>query len=163
MEEKTVDKIIKYLKINEKGAVVNMVADFGVSKQVVHRKINDLLKKGLILKHGSAPKVFYTINTKKDRSLLIVDIKKKIIPILKKYDIKKASIFGSVARGEQNRTSDLDILVEMGKPLGFEFVGLQMDIEKAIGRKVDLLTYKSVHPALKKIILNSQVKIYERK
>jgi uncharacterized protein len=163
MEEKTIDRIIKYLKINEKGAVVKMVANFGVSKQVIHRKLNDLLKKGLILKHGSAPKVFYSINTKKDRSLLIGDIKKKIIPILKKYDIKKASIFGLLARGEQNRTSDVDILVEMGKPLGFEFVGLQMDIEKAIGRKVDLLTYKSVHPLVKKNILKNQVKIYERK
>jgi predicted nucleotidyltransferase len=163
MEEKTIDRIIKYLKINEKGAVVKMVASFGVSKQVIHRKLNDLIRKGLILKHGAPPKVFYTINTAKDRTLLISDIKKKITPILKKYEIKRASIFGSVARGQQNKTSDVDILVEPGKPMGFEFIGLKMDIEKSIRRKIDLLTYKSVNPLLKKEILGHQVKIYDKR
>jgi|GEM_PF-290321 uncharacterized protein len=163
MEEKTIDRIIKFLKINEKGTVVKMVANFGVSKQVIHRKLNDLLKKGLILKHGSAPKVFYTINTKKDRTLLISDIKKKIIPILKKYDIKKASIFGSVARGEQNKTSDVDILVEPGRLMDFDFIDMKDEIEKILNRKTDLLTYKSIHPLMKKNILNSQIKIYERR
>lgn len=162
MEEKTIDRIIKYLKINEKGTVVKMVANFGVSKQVIHRKLNDLLKDGLILRHGSSPKVFYTINTAKDRTLLIGDIKRKIAPILKKYDIKRASIFGSVARGEQNRTSDVDILVEPGKAMGLEFIGLKMDIEKAVRRKIDLLTYDSVNPLLKKEILGNQVKIYDK-
>lgn len=162
MEEKTIDRIIKYLKINEKGTVAKMTANFGVSKQVVHRKLNDLLKKGLILRHGATPKVFYTINTAKDRTLLISDIKRKITPILKKYDIKKASIFGSVARGEQNKTSDVDLLVELGKPLGLDFVDLQMDIEKIIKRKVDLLTYDSIHSSLKDLIFKDQKHIYER-
>jgi uncharacterized protein len=162
MEEKTIDRIIKYLKINEKGMVVKMVANFGVSKQVIHRKLNDLLKKGLILKYGTPPKVFYCINTAKDQALLIGDIKRKITPILKKYDIKKAAIFGSVARGEQNKTSDVDLLVELGKPLGLDFVDLQMDIEKVIKRKVDLLTYDSIHHSLKNLILKDQKKIYER-
>jgi predicted nucleotidyltransferase len=161
MEEKTIDRIIKYLKINEKGTVVKMVANFGVSKQVIHRKLNDLLKKGLILRYGAAPKVFYTINREKDRALLISDIKRKIVPILKKYDIKRASIFGSVARGEQNKTSDVDLLVELGRPLGLDFVDLQLDIEKIVKRKVDLLTYDSIHHSLKDLILKDQVKIYE--
>ncbi len=162
MEEKTIDRIIKYLKINEKGTVAKMTANFGVSKQIVHRKLNDLIEKGLILRHGSSPRVFYTINVAKDRTLSISDIKKKITPILKKYDIKKASIFGSVARGEQNRTSDLDLLVELGRPLGLDFVDLQMDVEKAVKRKVDLLTYDSIHQSLKDMIIKDQVKIYER-
>jgi len=162
MEENTIDRIIKYLKINQQSTVVKMTANFGVSKQVIHRKLNDLLKKGLILRHGAAPRVFYTINTTKDRTLLIGDIKRKITPILKKYDIKKAAIFGSVARGEQYITNDVDFIVETGKPMGFKFIGLKMDIEKKLGRKIDLSTYKSINPLLKKSILKNQVKIYER-
>lgn len=162
MEEKTIDKIIKYLKINGQGTVAKMTADFGVSKQFVHRKLNNLLEEGLILRHGSPPKVFYTINTNKDRNLLISDVKRKIRPVLKKYEIKKASLFGSVARGKQNKASDIDILIKPGKPMGLEFISLKMEIEKKLGRKIDLLTYKSVSPLLKKSILKNQVKIYER-
>lgn len=163
MEEKTIDRIIEYLKINEKGRVVKMADSFRVSKQVVHRKLKDLLGKGLILRHGAPPKVFYTINTKKDRTLLLNSVKKKIIPILKQYKIKRASIFGSVARGTPNRTSDVDILVEPGEAMGLEFVGLNMDLEKSLGRKVSLLTYKSVHPSLKDEIFGGQVEIYRKK
>ncbi len=42
------------------------------------------------------------------------EIKKKIAPILKKYNVTKAGIFGSYARGEQKRNSDVDILIEIG-------------------------------------------------
>ena len=43
----------------------------------------------------------------------INDIKKKITPVLKKYDITKAGIIGSVVRGEMEENSDVDILVEI--------------------------------------------------
>jgi predicted nucleotidyltransferase len=160
MEEKTIDRIIKYLKVNEKGTVAKMVVDFGVSKQVIHRKLNDLLTKKMIVKEGNAPKVFYSINKDVDRTISVAKVKKIILPILKKHGIKKAAIFGSLARGEQNKASDVDILVELSKPMGYAFFGIQDEMEDALKRKVDLLTYKSVNPLLKNYILKDKKTIY---
>lgn len=88
----------------------------------------------------------------------------KVLPIivktLEKHGIKKASIFGSYARGEQDKASDIDIIVEPTKGLGlFNFVGIKLELEEKLGRKVDLLTYKSIHPSLKKYIKRDEVKI----
>jgi len=160
MKEKTIDRIIEYLKINEKGAVVKMVLNFGVSKQVIHRKLKDLLSQGLIIKEGKAPKVSYSINKDIDRTISVAKVKKAILPILKKHGIKRAAIFGSLARGEQNKTSDVDILVELGKPMGYAFFGIQDEMENVLKRKVDLLTYKSVDPLLKNYILKDKKTIY---
>ncbi|MCF7910493.1 nucleotidyltransferase family protein [Candidatus Pacearchaeota archaeon] len=89
----------------------------------------------------------------------IENIKKKIIPILKKNNVVRAGIFGSYARGEQKKNSDIDILIKTSKPLGFKFAGIQFEIEKKINKKVDLLTYNSIHPLLRKRILKEEVRI----
>ena len=83
-----------------------------------------------------------------------------IIKILKKYDIKKAGIFGSYTRGEETKKSDIDILIEYPKGLGgFAFVGIALELEKALKKKVDLLTYGGISPYLKENILKEEVKI----
>lgn len=88
------------------------------------------------------------------------EIKKLIIPVLKEYGVKRASFFGSVARGEARKTSDVDILVEIGKNIGlFEFVGMKQDLEKALGKKVDLVEYKTIKPVIRESILGNQVPI----
>jgi hypothetical protein len=91
-------------------------------------------------------------------------IQKNIASIFEKYGVKKASLFGSFARGEEKRGSDVDILVEMpdGSTL-FSLVGLKLDLEKKIGRKVDLLTYRSIHRFIKKDIIKDAIKIYDKK
>lgn len=80
-------------------------------------------------------------------------IKIKIRPVLKKAGVKKAQLFGSFARGEAKRGSDVDILVEM-KPSStlFDLVELEEQLEKKLNKKVDLLTFRAVHPLLKKYI-----------
>jgi len=94
--------------------------------------------------------------TKKQLNIL----KKKIIPILKKNHIVRAGIFGSYARGETKKRSDVDILVEIDKKTGlFDFVGIKLELEEKLGKKVDLLTYKSIHPYIKKSILANEVRI----
>jgi len=75
-------------------------------------------------------------------------IKKKIIPILKKNKVVRAGIFGSYARGEQKKNSDIDVLIQPPKGIGLGFVGIKLELEDELGRKVDLLTYKSLHPLL---------------
>jgi hypothetical protein len=79
-------------------------------------------------------------------------------PIFEKHQVKKASVFGSFARGENNKNSDIDILVELKR--GKTLIDLEMDIEKRVKRKTDLITFKSINPLIKKSILRDEVKIY---
>ena len=57
-----------------------------------------------------------------------------------RYGVKRLALFGSFARGEQGGASDVDVVVELKHPLGFEFVDLAERLERAVGRRVDLLT-----------------------
>lgn len=86
-------------------------------------------------------------------------LKPRIIKVLKKNGITKAGVFGSYARGEQKKTSDIDILIQPTKNMGFAFAGVKLDLEQALKRKVDLLSYKGIHHALKKRILHEEVRI----
>ncbi|TVR15233.1 MAG: hypothetical protein EA391_11145 [Balneolaceae bacterium] len=84
------------------------------------------------------------------------NIKKKIRPILKKYGIKKAGIFGSSARGE-TVVNDLDLLVKIDKKISLlEFIGIQQELEDELGMKVDLVEYDAIKPALKDDILREE-------
>lgn len=56
-----------------------------------------------------------------------------------KYNIKELGIIGSYARGEQTGDSDLDIMVDFNKPIGWEVVDLRDDLEKLLGLHVDLV------------------------
>ncbi|MBI2452480.1 nucleotidyltransferase family protein [Candidatus Pacearchaeota archaeon] len=90
----------------------------------------------------------------------IEELKPKIIGILKNNRIRKARIFGSYARGEQKKNSDIDILVEFDKEISlFDFVGVKLEIEEAIGKTVDLVEYKAVKLRIKRNILMDEVKI----
>ena len=90
----------------------------------------------------------------------IEEIKKKIVPILEKYGVKRAGIFGSVVRGEAGIDSDVDILVELPKGASLlDLVGLKIELEEELERKVDVLTYDSIYHLLRQPILNEQVGI----
>ncbi len=83
-------------------------------------------------------------------------IKSQIKPILKKYGIKKAGIFGSSARGE-SVVNDLDLLVKIDKKMSLlEFIGIQQELEDELGMKVDLVEYEALKPALKEDILRDE-------
>jgi predicted nucleotidyltransferase len=64
--------------------------------------------------------------------------------IRQKYGVRIVGIFGSYARGEQKETSDIDILVELERPIGFGFFDLWDEIENLLGMKVDILTTNAV-------------------
>jgi len=85
------------------------------------------------------------------------EIKVKIIPVLRRYDVRKAAIFGSFVKGEERKDSDIDILVEFkGEKSLLDLAGLKIELEEALKRKVDVLTYNSLHPLLKDKILQEQ-------
>ncbi|MBX2928907.1 MAG: nucleotidyltransferase family protein [Saprospiraceae bacterium] len=91
----------------------------------------------------------------------IEDIKDKIIPILRKHDIKRAGIFGSMATGKAGKESDVDILVELGSKISLlEFVGIKYELEDLLGIQVDLVEYQAVKPRLKTRILSQEIRIY---
>lgn len=91
-------------------------------------------------------------------------LKNKITPILKRQGVAMAAIFGSFARGEEKKNSDVDILVKFeGEKTLFDLVDLKLKLEQILGRKVDVLTYDSLYPLLKDIILNEQKIIYEKR
>lgn len=100
--------------------------------------------------------VCYTLTMKTD----IDQIKDKAVPILREAGVVRSAIFGSYARGEGQGASDVDVLVDLprGKSL-FDLVDLQMRLETALGKKVDVVTYNSLHPLLKDRILAEQVRI----
>ncbi|WP_445665595.1 nucleotidyltransferase family protein [Fodinibius sp. AD559] len=87
------------------------------------------------------------------------EIKKKVRPILEKYGIKKAGVFGSTARGEAEG-NDVDLLVKIDKKISLlDFIGIQQELEDELGMKVDLVEYDSLKPALKEDILKEEVPV----
>lgn len=94
--------------------------------------------------------------------MITLDFKNKISPILKNGQVKKAAVFGSFARGQEKKNSDIDMLIEFkGKKTLIDLVRLKFELEKKIGKKIDLLTYKSLHPLIKDIIIKEQKIFYE--
>jgi len=126
-----------------------------ISKKRIYLGVN-LIKEQLFKKELEADKKF--INEKINKNIL--KIKSLIINIIKRKGIKKAGIFGSYARGEQKFSSDIDILIEPAKGMGFfDIVKLEDELEKKIKKKIDLLTYDSIHKLLKERILQEEIRI----
>ncbi len=87
-------------------------------------------------------------------------IRSSILPVLKQNGVVKAGIFGSFARGEEKKDSDIDILVQLkgGKTL-LDLVSLERELKIILGRNVDLLTYNSINHLLRKRILDEEVRV----
>ncbi|GAB5465205.1 MAG: nucleotidyltransferase family protein [Candidatus Kapaibacteriales bacterium] len=91
----------------------------------------------------------------------IAEIKNKLIPLLTRYKIKKAGVFGSYAKGNQNLESDIDILVELGTKISLlDFVAIKQEIEKLLEKKIDLVEYQALKPRLRNRILSEEIRIY---
>lgn len=90
----------------------------------------------------------------------IEELKRKLLPILKQKGVRKAGIFGSYARGEQNKKSDIDILVKIDKEVGLvEFIKLKIDLQKLLKRNVDLVEYDTIRPEIRKNIIKDEISI----
>ncbi len=56
------------------------------------------------------------------------------------FGVEKIGLFGSTAKGTVTKESDVDILIEFNKPIGFKFVKLVVYLEELLGKKVDVIT-----------------------
>jgi len=76
--------------------------------------------------------------TKKD----ILEILRRELPYLqRRYGVERIAIYGSFAKGSHTERSDIDVLVQLAKPLGLDFVDLAYHLEQLLGRNVDLATF----------------------
>lgn len=100
---------------------------------------------------------------KRDRGLKNLEDIKKILSahsaeLRDKFKIREIGIFGSYVRGEQNRKSDLDILVEFDKTVGFfEWIDAEDYIASLLKTKVDLVPKENIRRELRDIILREVV------
>lgn len=84
----------------------------------------------------------------------IEHILRDLKPILSdRFEVERIGYFGSFARGEEDAESDIDILVEFRRPLGWAFFDLQDLLEKELQRKVDLVSSKALKDQLRDEIL----------
>ena len=83
-----------------------------------------------------------------------------ILPVLKRYFIKRAAIFGSLAKGNLGINSDVDLLIEPEKDFTiFKLLKLEEEISEIIKRKVDLVEYSAIKPSIRKEVLASAIPI----
>ena len=90
----------------------------------------------------------------------IEDLSGQILPILRRYGVVYTAVFGSAARGEQTEDSDLDLLMKYKKGTTLlDASGLQLELEKKLGRSVDLVSFKYLHRRIRDRVLKEQIRI----
>ncbi|MDD4909119.1 MAG: nucleotidyltransferase family protein [Candidatus Omnitrophica bacterium] len=93
----------------------------------------------------------------------IGDVISKHKPVLySKFKVKELAVFGSYVRGENKKTSDLDMLVEFSGPVGFlAFMELEEYLRHLLKvRKIDLVSKKALKPIMGRSILKEAVPLW---
>ena len=86
----------------------------------------------------------------------------RLIELCSQNDVSMAGVFGSMARGEDNKKSDIDLLVRFSTRKSLlSVVRLERELSEALGRKVDLLTEAAISPYLRERIMKELQVIYE--
>jgi len=92
----------------------------------------------------------------------ILTIKKTITPIARFYGVKRIYLFGSYAKGNATENSDIDLLVEKGKPMSLlKLSGMRQSVQEALDLSVDLVTTTGIEDEFYKEIAGTEILIYE--
>jgi predicted nucleotidyltransferase len=95
-----------------------------------------------------------------NRDAVIRILKERNAELEKQYGVKSLSLFGSVARGEATSTSDVDLIVEFNRPVGyFGLFSLQDHLEKLLGCRVDLGTPDSLKPRIRERVMGELIHV----
>jgi len=89
---------------------------------------------------------------------------RKIAEYFKTQPVLKAWLFGSYARGEETPESDVDLLIilDHSQPIGLKFFGMWGELERLLGRSVDLVVDRSLSPFARESAERDKILIYER-
>ena len=81
-----------------------------------------------------------------------------------KQPVLKAYLFGSYSKDLESKDSDIDLLVELdySQPIGLEFIQMQLDLQKLLSKKVDLVSARGLSKYIKPILDNEKKLIYAR-
>jgi len=92
------------------------------------------------------------------------NIKNQINHFFSSKPVLRAYLFGSEARNESEENSDIDIMVELdySKPIGLEFVKMQLELEDLLNKKVDLLSSRGISKYIQPYINQDKILIYEK-
>jgi predicted nucleotidyltransferase len=94
------------------------------------------------------------------RDAVIQILKQQNAELARQFRVKKLLLFGSVARDEATSISDVDLLVEFNKPVGyFGLFALQDHLEKLLGCPVDLATPDSLKPRIRERVLGEMIRV----
>ena len=82
--------------------------------------------------------------------------------LCRRYGVARLEVFGSVARGEADENSDLDLLYELvpASKLGWEIDDLQDEFSRLFGRPVDLVSKRALHRRLRQVVLSEARDLY---
>ena len=88
----------------------------------------------------------------------------RLVDICRQNDVSMVGIFGSMARGEATKKSDIDLIVRFSKRKSLlTLVRLERELTEALGRKVDLLTEAALSPYLRERILKEMRVVYGKR
>lgn len=90
----------------------------------------------------------------------IRDHREEVLRLADEHGALNVRLFGSAARGEDDAESDLDLLVDMGDGRSLvDHVTLKQDLEELLGREIDVVTERSLHPCLRERVLREAVSL----
>lgn len=92
----------------------------------------------------------------------INEIQKVVVPIAHSYGVKRLYLFGSYAKGTASEKSDVDLLVEKGKPMSLlKLSGMRQRVQEALNLSVDLVTTAGIGDDFRREIAETEILLYE--
>ncbi|MEQ9099072.1 MAG: nucleotidyltransferase domain-containing protein [Imperialibacter sp.] len=149
-----VEKLAEFFNTNKEKLLIAWLSD----KVLYEVQDDDLALKAL---HAAEDQVLYRAAEKSERSQTISKLKS----VMRAFSqIDRAWIFGSFARADDGPQSDIDVLIDVPQEIKFtlfDIAEIREQLEKAVGKKVDVVMLNGIRPALKKSIENEMQLIYE--
>ncbi len=101
------------------------------------------------------------MNTVLTRERILHILEEELPYLCREYGVERLALYGSFAQGTPDEDSDVDLLVELNRPLGLDFVALADHLEERLGCRVDLATFETLklslnHPRYRPVAENIQ-------
>ena len=155
---------LKELRIDKKMTQQEAADLIGVSLRSYKSYENEAAKQDTLkYKYMMEQLISYNFIDEEHGVLTIEDIKRKCTKVLEQYNVEFCYLFGSYAKGKENESSDVDLLVSTDVK-GLKFYGLVEELRTALRKKVDVLDMNQLKDNLELTgeILRDGIKIYEQ-